>query len=204
MRGRLIAATVAVLGLMRVRGDILNHYLFRVAAIGALNVGVLAAAGLRRMASAIGLRPLPFLGSVTGVAVIVTLMASLAVRDLQSLTAYERRQRGRAAVVAAHEAVRAYLSSTGVRKPLLQIGADRWGDTAGVVLRLVQDGTPVAVKDGEAMFTDRFNVSGDEDALVTLADLDLHRVLRTTAGNSILLEASPLFVDASRISPRER
>ena len=197
----LIAATVAVLGLMRVRGDILNHDLFRVAAIGALNVGVLAAAALRGMVSAIGSRPLPTFASVTVVALVVTLVASLAVRDLQSLTAYERRQRGRAAVVAAHVAVRGYLSRTGVRKPLLQIGADRWGDAAGVLLRLVQDGTPVAVKDGEAMFTDRFNVSGDEDALVTLADLDLHRVLRATAGNSILLEAFPLFVDASRISP---
>ena len=192
------ATAIGVLGLMRVRGDILNHDVFRLAAIGALNVGVLAAAGLRASVSALSVRPVPFSGPVIVVAA-VTLIAVLSVRDLQSLTAFERRQRGRQAMVAAHAAVREYLGRSGVRKPLLHIGADRWGDAAGVLLRLVQDGTPVAVKDGASMFTDRFAARGDEDALITLADLTRHRELRGSAGNTVLLEAFPLFVDASRL-----
>jgi hypothetical protein len=195
----LAATAIGVLGLMRVRDDILNHDLFRVAAIGAFNVGVLAAAGVRAIGSALEFRPVRLSGSLIVVVFVVIVMALLTVRDVQSLTAYERRQTGRAAMVAAYDAVHEYLTRSGVRKLLLQIGADRWGDAAGMLLRLVQDGTPVAVKDDEAMFTDHFRPRGDEDALITLADLGLHRVLRDNPGNTVLLEAFPLFVDACRI-----
>jgi hypothetical protein len=58
----------------------------------------------------------------------------------------------------------------------------------------------VAVKDGESMFTNRFTAHGDEDVLITLADLGLHRQLRGVPGTTVLLEAFPLFVDGSRIA----
>jgi hypothetical protein len=196
----LAATMIAVFGLMRVRGDILNHDLFRIAAIGVLNVGVLGAALLRVGAAALKVRPMPAFGSVCVVVGAVALISILAVRDVESLTAFERRRRSRQAIVAAHAAVRDYLQRSGTRKPLLHIGDDRWGDAAGVLLRLVQDETPVAVKDGQSMFTDRFAAVGDEDVLITLADLGLHRQLRGVPGNTVLLEAFPLFVDGSRIA----
>ncbi|MGE5833449.1 MAG: hypothetical protein ACM4AI_03135 [Acidobacteriota bacterium] len=195
----LAATLITVLGLMRIRGDILNHDLFRVAAIGVFNAGVLGAAGVRASAAAARVRQMPASISVMVVVIAVAFVSILSVRDIDSLTAYERRQRSRQAIVAAHAAVRDYLQRNGLRKPLLQIGNDRWGDAAGVMLRLVQDETPVAVKDAQSMFTDRFTAVGDEDVLITLADLELHRALRGAPGNTVLLEAFPLFVDASRL-----
>jgi hypothetical protein len=195
----LVATVISVFSLMRVRGDILNHDLFRLAAIGVLNLGILGAAALRASAAVLRLGPMPAAASVGIVAVVVALTSLLCIRDIESLTGYERRQRSRQAIVSAHGAVRDYLRRSGMRKPLLKIGADRWGDAAGVLLRLVQDDTAVAVKDDTSMFTDRFAARGDEDVLVTLADLDLHRSLREIPGNTVLLEAFPLFVDAARI-----
>jgi hypothetical protein len=52
-----------------------------------------------------------------------------------------------------------------------------------------------------AMFTEAFAATGDEDAIVTLADLDLHRDLREQPGNTVLLSSPPLFVDAARMAP---
>lgn len=195
----LVATVISVFSLMRVRGDILNHDLFRLAAIGVLNLGILGAAALRASAAVLRLGPMPAAASVGIVAVVVALTSLLCIRDIESLTGYERRQRSRQAIVSAHGAVRDYLRRSGMRKPLLKIDADRWGDAAGVLLRLVQDDTAVAVKDDTSMFTDRFAARGDEDVLVTLADLDLHRSLREIPGNTVLLEAFPLFVDAARI-----
>jgi hypothetical protein len=193
----LVATLISVVGLMRVRGDILNHDLFRLAALGVLDIGLVAAAGLRASAAAVGLGPMSASGSVAAMVILFAFASYLCVRDLGSLTGFERRQRGRQAIVAAHASVRDYLRRGGLRKPLLQIGDDRWGDAAGVLLRLVQDGTPVGVKDEPSMFTDRFVAQGDEDVLITLADLPLHRALRDSPGNTVLLEAFPLFVDVA-------
>ena len=95
------------------------------------------------------------------------------------------------------------MAAENLQKPLVRIGADRGGDAAGVLLRLLQDGTSPSVPDGDlGVFPGTFRSRGDEDAIVTLADLDLHRVLRTQADNVILLQAFPLFVDAKRTERR--
>jgi hypothetical protein len=99
--------------------------------------------------------------------------------------------------------VQAYLTSEGVRRPLIRVGVDRWGDAAGVLLRLRQNGTDAAVMDESLpMFSAAFAATGREDVLITLADGDLHRQLRERPGTSVLLEADPLFVDAEKIVPR--
>lgn len=197
-----IAATATSFwGLTRVRGDILTHDLFRLAAIGSLNLGILGAAGMRTLSGLVGLRlPRPAAGLVSH-AIVLTAAVIVGVRDLDSLTSYERRQ-NRSAIVDAYAAVRAYVAAEGVRRPLIGIDNDRWGDAAGVLVRLLQDGTPAAVMDANlSMFSKYFTATGDEDALITLANLELHRRLRIEPNTVILLQAFPLFVDAVKIVP---
>ena len=100
----------------------------------------------------------------------------------------------------AYNAIRKYIAEQGVRKPLVSIDADRWGEAAGVLLRLVRDGTPVAVTDAHVpTFSTALAPSGDEDALITFANLELHRELRVKPETTVLLQSFPLFVDAARI-----
>jgi hypothetical protein len=198
----LAATAVAVWSLSRVRDDILNHEVFKLSAFGALNLGVIAAAAIRGL-PAVRMRRFatPLVGRVA-YTVLLAAAAAIGFRDLDSLTSFERRQQVHSAIVPAFNAVRDYALGEGVRKPLIRVGPDRWGDAAGVLLRLRQSGMSAAVTDSSvAMFTEAFAATGDEDAMVTLADLDLHRDLREQPGITVLLSSPPLFVDAARMAP---
>jgi hypothetical protein len=192
------ATTIGVWGLTRIPGEILLYDLFRLAAIGAMNYAILAAAAVRALTDR---RPRLVPSGVWRVALPVGLLAIAVtgVLHLESLTSFERRQTRRA-IVQAHQAVRDYVASQPLERPLIQIGNDRWGDAAGTLVRLLHDHTPVALKDEHlSMFTPFFAATGSEDALITFADLDLHRELRQRPDNVILLQAFPLFVDARRM-----
>src|SRR5262249_57390553 len=142
------------------------------------------------------------IGAVSSVALLLLGLA-VGLRDLNSLTAFERRQQEHLSIVAAYKAVHEYLTSEGIQRPLIRVGEDRWGDAAGVLLRLRQNAQEAAVIDTSLpMFSDAFAATGREDALVTLADADLHRQIRDRPGNIVLLEADPLFVDVEQIVPR--
>ena len=198
-----VATLVDISSLTRVRGDILSHDLFRIAAVGALNLGVLGAAGARLLTGQIDHWNESRLISRIACTVVLLLGLAVGLRDLDSLTSSERRQQEHSSIVAASKAVQAYLTSEGVRRPLIRVGVDRWGDAAGVLLRLRQNGTDAAVMDESLpMFSAAFAATGREDVLITLADGDLHRQLRERPGTSVLLEADPLFVDAEKIVPR--
>lgn len=198
----LAAEAVALWSLTHIQGDILDHELFMIAAMGALNLAIILAAALR------SLLDVDVLSRRTAVPVVAySLMFALAlavgVRDLDRLTSFERRRTDRRGIAAAAAAIREYVRVEGVRKPLFRIDQDRWGNAAGVLLRLQQDGIPVAVQDDHgSMFTGALAPTGDEDALVTLANLDLHRVVRAQPGTVVLQNFGPLFVDAARIPPR--
>jgi hypothetical protein len=201
----LAATAIGVWGLTRIRGDILSHELFGLSAIGALNLGILGAAGVRVVSGSVGDWITGPAARRVSCALMLLLATAVGLRDLDSLTSFERRQQEHLAIVPAYKAVSDYAAAGNVRKPLIRIGADRWGDAAGVLLRLVQAGRSTAVMDTDVpMFTDAFAATGDEDALVTLADLELHRDLREKPGTTVLLAAPPLFVDAARITPTRR
>lgn len=199
----LVATAISLWGITRLQGDVLNHDVFRLSAVGALNLGILAGEALRRVIERAGRW-----SSTPGVvaasnAFLVLMAASIGVRDLMSMTTFEQTRRERAAIVDAYGAVRNYIASNAVRKPLIRTGQDRVSDAAGVLLRLAQDGTPAAVMDSDvSVLSPAFAATGDEDALITLADLGLHRELREQPDNVILLQAFPLFVDATRLVPR--
>ena len=201
----LTATAIGVWALSRVRGDILNHEVFKLSAIGALNLGILVTAGVRTLAGRFAGRVIHPALRRAPYAFVLIVATIVGVRDLDSLTSFERRQQAHSAIVPAYTAVRDYAAAANVRRPLIRVGPDRWGDAAGVLLRLLQNRTPAAVTDASLpMFTNAFAATGDEDALVTFADLELHRELREKPETSVLLASFPLFVDAVRIPPIRR
>jgi hypothetical protein len=203
----LVGSLTGLWALTRIRGDILSHDVFRLAAPGALNFAIIAAAGASLLAGRAGLRwNLQSKASPAVVSgVLVLLAAVLGVAHLQAMTSLERRTKGRAVAVVAYDAIRAYLQEQRVDKPVIRIGPERWGAAAGILLRFAQNGTPVSVPDSNLqMFTDAFARTFDEGAIVTLADVKLHEEQRANPDTVVLVEAYPLFVDALKISPALR
>jgi hypothetical protein len=199
----LAASSIGLWALTRVRDDILDHEIFWLSAFGAINLAVLGAAGLRALGST---RLIPWTpgarAAATGCVLVLLLGLYAGVRDLRDLTAFELRRVERVTIVAAYEAIRNHVRAEGIRKPLIDADGPMWGHAAGVLLRLQQDGTPVAVSDTWLpMFTGAYAGTGDEDALVTIGTEGLSRARSARPGNVLLLERRSVFVDAIRITP---
>lgn len=202
----LSASLVSLWSVTRIRGDVLSHDVFRIAALGAFNLAIIAAACARAALAAVA-GTWSQRSSVRVVAFLLTFgwLAVVGGRDLDGMTSFERRRTDRVVIVNAHAVLRDYLGAQAIRRPLFRIDDDRWGDAAGIMLRLAQDGTPMAVQgSSRSMFTDAFAARGDEDALVTLANLGLHSELRERADTTVVFESGRVFIDVSRIVPGVR
>jgi hypothetical protein len=190
----LTASCIGLWALTRVRDDILDHEIFWLAPLGAMNLAIVVSAALHGVVS----RRLS-----TGVTVILASVAvATGVSDLRDLTGFERRRTDRPAIVATYASVARYVREAGVQRPLIEIDGSLWGHAAGVLLRLEQDRIAFAVGDGSpSMFTNVFPTNGREDAIVTIATRDRHHAAVARPGNVVVREANPVFVDAIRIAP---
>jgi hypothetical protein len=200
------ASAVALWSLTRIRGDILDHDVFRIAALGTFNLAIIFGAGLRVFfdapANSWGGRTF---APVVAYVLVFALAVIVGVRDLEQLTSFERRRTDRRAIVAAYSAIRNYIEAERIQKPLFRIDNDKWGSAAGILLRLGQDGTSGTVQNADlSMFPKAFAATGEEDAVITLANLDLHRELRARPDTVVLVGSGPLYVDAARITPIAR
>jgi hypothetical protein len=198
----LLASSVGLWALTRIRGDILDHEVFWLSAFGALNLAIISAAGLREIAMLRSTGVTVARLTSAGCVLLLMLFVALGVSHLRDFTAFEQRRRERAVIVAAHASIRGYLLREQIERPLLVLHNDRWSDGAGVLLRLYRDGTDVRVPEGwETMFTDTFAASGREDAIITIGPAALHQELRGRPANVVLLESDPIYVDAIRLTP---
>ena len=201
------ASGVGLWATTRIEGEILDHEIFWLAALGALNLAILGAAGLRSLAgtwpaqSSLGRQ-----AANTGCVLLLILITALGVRHLRDLTAFESRRTDRPTILATHVIIREYLRGQGIREPLVEIEGRAWSHAAGVVLRLLQDGTPFAMPDASLpMFTGYFKANGDEDAIVTISsDRRFHEEMSARPGNAVLRDAHSIYVDAVRIVPAGR
>lgn len=197
---------ISLWSLTRIRGDVLNHDLFRIAAVGAFNLSIIAGVAVRSLLAA--LRPdwltRPALKTIAFVLLAVA-GVTLAGRDLEAMTSYERRRTEREMTVRAYAAIRDYLAQQHVRHPLFRIDDDQWANAAAIILRLRHDGVPVSVTDASLpMFTDTFAANGTEDTVITLANIRLHRELSERPGNVVLFDSNRVFVDVMPVTPLGR
>jgi len=89
-----------------------------------------------------------------------------------------------------------------VRRPLIRIDDPVWSQAAGLLARMRRDGVPFAVPpELEPVFTSVFRASGDEDAVVVVSARALHEMLARRSGNTVLLDAHPVYVDAMKMAP---
>jgi hypothetical protein len=202
----LVASLVGLWAVSRIEGDILDHEIFWLSALGALNLAIIGAAGLEQLARMrLGQWNMPW-AATAGSIVLLMLVLQLGMIHLRDLTTFERRRTERVRIPETYGSIRDYLRRQAIRKPLIDIEGDTWGDGAGVLLRLLQDGTSAAVTDSSVrLFTDAFRANGNEDALVTMSSREgRHQAMASRPGNLSLRDARPPFVNAVRLTPMAR
>ncbi len=127
---------------------------------------------------------------------------SLGLRAFRDFTAFERRRTDRVTITRMYAAVRNYIDREGIRRPLITTDSETWSYTAGVLLRLRQDGTSLAVADDWLpMFTRALTPRGDEDAVISMVRASTPEALRNGSANQLQLDSAGRRVYASRLTP---
>jgi hypothetical protein len=193
----LLASLVALWSITRIQGDIVDHEIFWITPLGAMNLGILAAPVVRRVAAMLRLPSRPQVATIV-VAPLLLACIYTGFRDFERLVDFETNRPKDAVIAATYESVRNYLSSNDVRKPLFRI-VGVWDVAAAVLLRLHASRIPFAVEDSALlMFTEAFSAHGDEDAIITIAE----RRLEPPAGTAkpvTVLQGEPVYVEAFRV-----
>ena len=194
----LTASLIGLWSLTRIRDDIVDHEIFPLAALGALNLAIIAGATVRRVA-----REWASPRSLgAGAATILVMALALGIFHLHDLTAFERRRTDRQSVLSSFDTIRRYLSRETVVRPLIEIEGATWSHTAGVILRLRQAEVSCAVRDESIpMFTDAFAANGREDALLTFGTRARHHELAARPGNTVIRDRDPAYIDIIKGAP---
>jgi hypothetical protein len=198
-----VASMVGLWSITRIREDVLAYHIFWLAGVGAINAAVIVAAVIQAFEERFSPHWI-FDGRLASLVCAVTIGAGvwLGVRDLRHLTGRERDQRRTVETVdSIYRSVREYLNFHQLNKPLLRVDNRFYDLGAATLVRLRKAGVQVAVDDDWVwMYTDTFRVSGDEDAVVSIATPATHPALIARPGNVVLLDRDPVFVDALAIT----
>jgi hypothetical protein len=165
----LIASLVALLAASRISGQLVDHEVFWMSIVGALDAGALAGAAGDMFAKRPDGRVPSQLGLRTGVvvsmiAVSVTLGARGVRNDLE-----RRRTLEDHAVDAIVEDVRRLLSEHAVRRPLIRLESGIAPTAFGALLQLYKMRQPFAVEDSRVhMLGESFRRNGREDVVVAI------------------------------------
>jgi hypothetical protein len=199
----LVASVVALWSITRIRGDVLAYAIFWMAGIGAINAAVIVEALFQAAEDRFSPHRI-FNHRLAGLFCALTVGSGvwIGVGHLRHLTGYERSQRRSIETVdAIYRSVREYLNLHHASKPLLRIDNHIYDLGAATLVRLRKAGVPAAVDDDWVdMYTDTFRVSGDEDAVVSIATKASHQELMARPGNVAVLDRDPVFVDAVAIT----
>ena len=198
-----VASVVGLWATAQIRGDILDHEIFPLTALGVLNLAVIGTTVLRLLVPAPLGRWVRSPQVAIGVCAVVLIgCVQLGAHHFRDFTAFELRRSERARIPATYELIRDFLSREALRRPIIQMEGDAWSEGAGILLRLLQAGVAFSLDEGGVrMFTEAFTPTGDEDVMVNLATREgIHQRHAVRPGNVVLRDRNPLYVDAVRLN----
>ena len=200
----LLASAVAFWSVSRIAEDLVDHEVFWIATLGALNGAVIVAG----IAEAIGARmqrpwrvPRRLVATVSWMP--VAMAVAMGVYYLGNPRGFSPAQRTEDAQVRALAAgIQNYLRGNGVSKPLFRMDFRTWAVTAGIVLQLERAGVPLAVEDPAVpIFSDAVAPTGDEDAEITIALTPRHVELAERPDNRLIASYERYYADVVRVAP---
>ena len=203
----LLASAVAFWSVSRIAEDLVDHEVFWIAALGALNGAVIVAG----IAGAIGARtgrswraPGRLVAAASWMPVAISVV--MGVYYLGNPRGFSPMQRTEDAQVRTLVGgIQSYLRGNGVSKPLFRMDFRTWAVTAGIVLQLERAGVGLAVEDSAVpIFSDAVAPTGDEDAEITIALTPRHVELAERADNRLIASYDRYYADVVRLTPTRR
>lgn len=198
------AAAASLIGLWsvtRIRADIVDHEIFWLTGLGAVNLGILAAAAIELLpVSRVKPAHAATISAVLA-GLLVVLAIRLGARDFDHLVALERlHARDQDTMEAATDAVRRYVDETHAVRPLFVLEPEVWDWATGVFIELQKADRPFAVEPRWLpMFTDRYAPTGTEDAVIRFSAAPPSPSSASSQG-VVVLEHPPVYVTAVRVS----
>jgi hypothetical protein len=191
----LAAAVISLWSVMHIHDDILDHEVYWIVPLGAVNLAIIGAAMVRALHRGLPRWTAAPHTAVISCAVIVLLCVHDGFGDFKRLVAFEYAPRGKDVQIdTAYQSVRRYLGAEEISKPLFRV--EQWDIAAAVFSRLYGSGTPFAIEDRWLpMFTDAFTAHGDEDAVITIGG----RPQEDEQGGVVTLQRDPIYVSAERL-----
>jgi hypothetical protein len=191
----LAAAVVSLWSVMHIHDDILDHEVYWIVPLGAVNLAIIGAAMMRALERRLPRWSTAPHAAVVSCAVVILLCVHDGLGDFQRLVAHESAPRGKdVQIETAYQSVRRYLGAEEINKPLFKVG--QWDIAAAVFSRLYSSGTPFAIEDPWLpMFTDAFSAHGDEDAVITIGG----RPQEDELTGLVTLQRDPIYVGAERL-----
>lgn len=191
----LLGSLVDLWAVTRIHGQIVDHELIGIEALGAFNVAVLAAATLRFFSAKLWRWHEHTAAALSGAALIVC--AAVAVNHFRDFTSFEVRRADTARIPATYEVLSGFFAQRGIARPHFHLDGDATTDAVGVLIRVIRAGWPVTVEETvTSIFPPDFAKTGEEDALVTFSAREgIHLEYATRPGNVVLRDRHPLFVD---------
>jgi hypothetical protein len=201
----LAATLVSLWSITRIRGDVLDHEIFWIVPLGAINAAIAAGAAWRAAArrwsrqDAEGASAWSSHAATVFCAMLFLVGVHAGIRDFDRLVRFENsKPRKDADINGTYESLRIYLFSQEVRKPLFRIDGD-WDVAVAALARLHHSRRPFAVDDTALwMFTDAFSAHGDEDAFIVIGSSG-RNPRRDASGEAVIVQREPVVVEAVRL-----
>jgi len=192
------ASLAALWSVTRIEDRIMDHEVFWISGVAALNLGVIIAAAV----SAAGARTETY-AEQAGKRGAIVHAALVSVVLLMAFKQAERARDGRLPVTPTSPvverltgSVRQYLEGKDAHKPFIRIGEETWGLAAGVLLQADRGSIPFAVEDSwMPMFPQAFAANGEEDSEVAFGNSDEHAARMRIAGAEPIASFSNVFID---------
>ena len=192
----MIGSLVGLWAITRIHGEIVDHELIGLVALGAFNMAILISAASQLFWMRSWRWHEQTAVAFCGAALIAC--AAIAANHFRDFTSFEVRRADTVRISATYDVLRGFLEQRGIQRPLFQLDGDATSDGVAVLLRIMKSGWPVTVQEvGTSVFPPRFGRTGQEDTLVNFTAREgIHLELAARPGNVVLRDRHPLFVDA--------
>ncbi len=198
----ILASLTVLWSLTQVKSLVGDYMVFWLSSIGALNWAVIAGRALTRLGG-VRLQRL-FEWSAVGA-------AALVMWTFVDLATIEMRRARRPGIMAPHGSARTVklvsdnilddMRRHQVRRPLLHMKTQDWGEAAGVLLQVYKHGPTPAVDEGLVrFFGEPLAPTGQEDRIYVLADAKWHPSFVDRPGYELLGQIDGMFVHASSVA----
>jgi len=188
------ASLLALWSVTQIDGDVMDHEIFWISALGVLNTAVVADAF---MATLLPRGTISTGGATVACGLLLVVCASVGLSRLITIRAESLTPSAETtAIQRVAREVQGYLRREGVERPLVKIDQGSWPLAAGVLLQMQKAGVAYAVDDDWlAMFTESARATGRERVVLSISGAEHHVILGARPGTVTVVASDPVFAD---------